>query len=593
MTIHKKFGAFNVSRHIYYLTGLSIISVLSLILLVIVSINMASGMRAYVAGEGIWTKAQKEATLNLQNYIFTEESRYYQSFQENLEVNLGDRIAREELSKPDYDYLTAFRGFEQGKNDKEDIPDLILVYRSFNWVPQVETAIKIWEEADNKIDQLLELGKKIEQSVLLADANEIQKQMWLEELRALDLELTDLELAFSNAMGESGRFLDRVLRWSYISMGILMLGMGFIFVLSFMKSTEKWANTLNESEKDFRAVLENSKDVLFKYNVIKEEFEYVSPGLKELLGFEAETWLTGGKEVALAEVHPDDIDVLLEETLAFGPDMTEEDYSPSLEFRIKNSSGEYIWINLNQNLMRDTNGDAEAIIGNLRDVTEKRLILDTLKKSNDDKEMLLREVHHRLKNNLSIISNILEIQKKDQDSTIRQILSDSQSKIISISKIHEKLYRSKNLRSIQMDLYINELIEEIVNTYKLPSQNIEIELDLEEVELLPPQAIPTGLVLSEIITNVYKHGFKGLMEGTIRIMLIQRAGNVILIVENNGHPLEDDFTFEADSSSFGKSLINVFVKQMKGTIEVSSGEWTRFAITYKIEEAEKPEPLIN
>lgn len=579
----KKTTTLNVSRHIYYLAGLSIISVLSLILLVIVSINMASGMRAYVAGEGLWTKAQKEATLSLQNYIFTENRKNYLSFKDCLEINLGDRIAREELSKPEFDYMKAFKGFEQGRNDREDIPDLIFVYRSFNWVSQVKTAIEIWTEADTKIEQLIALGEKIDKSIKLAEASESQKALWLEELRVIDLELTDLEVAFSDAMGEAGRFLDRILRWSYISMGLLMLGMGFIFVYSFMKSTQKWADSLNESEEKFKTVLENSKDVQFKYNVINNRFEYVSGGLKDMLGFEAEKWMKGGKDVALAGVHPDDIDVLLEESHAFGPDMTEEDYSPSLEFRIKNSEGEYIWVNLNQKLTRDTGGKAHAIVGSIRDVTEKRAMLETLQKSHDDKEMLLREIHHRLKNNLQIISNLLEVQKQSQKGDVRNIISESQSKIISISKIHEKLYRSENLKSIKMDIYIRELINEIVSTYKQAKQNIKVELDLEEIELLPVQAVPTGLVLSEIITNVYKHGFKDLKEGVLRVLFIRRGGKVILTVENNGHPMEEDFKIDSGTASFGKSLINVFVQQMHGNLEISSGDWTRFAINYKIE----------
>ncbi len=589
MKSSNKTRTLNVSRHIYYLSGFSIISVLSLILLVIVSINMASGMRAYVAGEGLWTKAQKEATLNLQNYIFTEERKYYQAFNENLRVNLGDRIAREELSKPDFDYITAFRGFEQGRNDRQDIPDLIFVYRSFNWVPQVKTAIEIWTEADTKIEKLIELGEKIDRSINLAEANDTQKELWMAELRDMDIELTDLEVAFSNAMGESGRFLDRVLKWSYISMGLLMLGMGFIFVFSFMKSTQKWASTLNESEQKFRTVLENSKDVLFKYNVITDGFEYVSPGLKDMLGFEANEWMKEGRNTVLAKVHPDDIDELLEESGALGPDMQEDDYSPSLEFRIKNSEGTYRWVNLNQKLTRDSKGKALAIVGNIRDVTDKKRMLETLQQSHDDKEILLREIHHRLKNNLQIVSNLLEIQKQSQEGDIRNIISESQSKIMSISKIHEKLYRSENLKSIKMDIYIRELISEIVSTYKQSEQNVEVELDLERVELLPVQAIPTGLVLSEIITNVYKHGFKELKEGILRVLLMKRGGKVILTIENNGHPLKEDFTNDSGSTSLGKNLVNVFVQQMNGKLEVSSGEWTRFAIIYKIESPARKE----
>ena len=572
------------SRYLYHLTGLSIISILALIALVSVSINVASGMRAYVAGEGYWTKAQKGAALNLQNYIYTGDSVYYLRFRDNLEVNLGDRRAREELSKKDFDYVVAFDGFREGRNHPRDIPHLISVYRKFRWFSKVQTAISVWEEADRKIEDFILLGTEVDNGIATGMASEDAKKEWSASLWQLDNELTELEVAFSNAMGDMARFLEKLLKWSYLSMGFIMTGMGILFVYSFIKSTRTWAESLKQSEEEFRTVLVNSKDVLLKFNFIEDHFEYVSPGLVDILGFEARDWMKGGKEVALAEVHPDDVDVLQEEVSKFGPDMTEEDYSALLEFRIKNKEGEYKWVNLNQNLVYDQEGKAQAIVANLRDVTQQKELNNALRKSLEEKEVIIREIHHRIKNNLAIITGILELQKNNQDDEhTREILSKSQYRIKSISRLHEKLYKGGDLKNVQMDMYFRELIEEMGNAYSSGGQEIRVELDLNFFEMGIEQAVPCGLVLSEIITNAYKHGFKGRKKGTLRVSSKSDSDSVEIIIENNGNPMPQDLSTRG-KGSFGTTLINVLVRQLRGSIKIESGEWTRVIIHIELSE---------
>ncbi len=583
-------GKFSVSRYLYYLTGLGIACVLILVTLVSISVNVSSGMRAYVAGEGYWTKAQKEAALNLQNYIYTGDDFYFNRFSNNLIVNLGDRIAREELSKEEFDYQVAYDGFLKGMNHPEDIPHLISVFRKFSWFSKVKTAIAIWEEGDRKIEELIALGEDVNQGFSEGDVTEGQKQVWSDRLWAIDSELTALEVSFSNAMGDMARFLDKLLKFSYMSMGLIMIGMGILFVYSFMKSTEAWANSLKASEERFRDVLANSKDVLLKFDFIEDRFVYISPGLVDILGYESDEWMEGGKEAPLSQVHPDDVDVLLEEVSKFGPDMREEDYSNSLEFRIRNKAGEYRWVNLNQNLVHDVDGSSRAIVANLRDVTAKKELYEALRKSHDEKEMLLREIHHRIKNNLSIISSILELQKSDTDNRTREILNECQTKIMSISKIHEKLYKSADLGKVRMDKYLRDLVNELVSTYSSENMDIRLLLNLARFEMGVNQAVPCGLVLSEVITNVYKHGFREREKGELVISSVKEQDLITITVENDGNPFAEDSP-EDSRESFGTKMIRAFLETMNGSYTVESSERTRVTVRFLLSEGHEKEVM--
>jgi PAS domain S-box-containing protein len=557
------------------------ICALSLILIVNVSINTLSGIRAYVAGEGYWAKAQKESVIHLSSYILTEDEDDFASFKSVLKVNLGDKIARQELLKDEFDYDITYQGFLEGQNHPNDIPQMIDVFRRLQWTPQVQKSIDAWTEADLKLEELVNFADSLHLEIQTTDASLEQKTVWVNELEKYDHELTELEVAFSDSMGDMARLVNTILRWSVIFLGLLLLSIGIWLTYRFLNSTKKWMKTLKESELKFKNVLSNSRDILYKMNLETKEYEYFSPALENMLGYEEKDFLEGGVEFTLSKVHPDDKEEM-DDVVDSYDEVNSSNFLPTVEFRLKDIQGNWVWVSNARTLVKDEDGNPEAIVGTVRDISTRKKQDQKLKKSLAEKEVLLQEIHHRVKNNLAIISSLLELQKENISEDMKELLSSSQARIKSIAKVHEKLYKSTTLSDIPLDTYIEELAEEIKKAYTSKEKEIELSLDVSSINVDIDDAIPIGLILNELINNAFKHAFKDLDKGIIKISLQGTADSMELIVANNGNKLAEDFNPE-ESDSLGMTLIKVLIKKINGSLEINSSKWTSFNITFNLD----------
>ncbi|MEX0721662.1 MAG: histidine kinase dimerization/phosphoacceptor domain -containing protein [Balneolaceae bacterium] len=569
----------DVDKKFVTLLIFGLICALLLILLVNLSINTSSGIRANIAAEGFWTKAQKEAVIHLTNYIYSEDENDYENFHAVLRINNGLEVARLELQKEDFDYEIVFQSLVAGRNHPDDIPHIVNVFRRFHWVDEVEKAGNAWAKGDEKIKELSVLADKIRESIRIGDNSSDQRAEWSAELGKLDHELTDIELNFSDAMGDFARTVNTTLRWSTILLGLILLGLGIWLTLRFLKSAESWMQTLEESEERFRTLLKNSRDVIYKMNLKTQQYEYVSPAIKDMLGYETSEFLEGGPKWIYANIHPEDKESM-ERVIKRYEHIKKDNFLPVVEFRLKDKSGNYRWVSNVRTLVKDEQGEPAFIVGSVRDISEKKEQDDQLRESLNEKEILLQEIHHRVKNNLSIVSSLLELQKDGVSLEVQELLSASQSRIKSIAKVHEKLYKSATLSEIPMDVYITELAEEIANAYDSDKKEIEMQLDVVPFVMDINQAIPCGLILNELINNGYKHGFEGLEKGITRVSLKKKGEGMELKVENNGNKLPDNFD-PSGSSSLGMTLILVLIKRFNGKLNIKSGEWTSFSIYFE------------
>ena len=198
-----------------------------------------------------------------------------------------------------------------------------------------------------------------------------------------------------------------------------------------------------------------------------------------------------------------------------------------------------------------------------------------------EKETLLKEIHHRVKNNLQIISSLLNIQSRSIDNErTRLAIKEGRSRIKSMSLIHEKLYRTENFSRVDMKKYIEELTEFLQKSFRSEAR-ITNEIVVEESELDVNTAIPVGLIVNELITNAYKYAFKGLQEGKVHIQLKKNElGRYVLMVRDNGIGLSSDFQPEK-SKSMGLSLVRSLTEQMEGTFEFRSKKGAEFSIEFE------------
>ncbi|MDX1585095.1 MAG: histidine kinase dimerization/phosphoacceptor domain -containing protein, partial [Balneolaceae bacterium] len=226
-----------------------------------------------------------------------------------------------------------------------------------------------------------------------------------------------------------------------------------------------------------------------------------------------------------------------------------------------------------------TRGDEKRIIAYVRDISEQKKNEQMVKASLKEKETLLAEIHHRVKNNLAIISGLLEMQTFNADDSIVNELRESQSRIQSIAMVHERLYQSDSFTNIPFGTYIDELFRFIANTFNTDGREIRIEKQIESVPLDVSQAIPCGLILNELITNAYKHAFNGTNDPVIHISLHQDNGRIHLQVKDNGKGLPPDFEVD-QPSSLGTTLIRTLVQQLNGELKVSSEQGACFSISF-------------
>lgn len=212
-------------------------------------------------------------------------------------------------------------------------------------------------------------------------------------------------------------------------------------------------------------------------------------------------------------------------------------------------------------------------------LAEKNVIIE---ESMRRQELLLKEIHHRVKNNLQIISSLLNLQANyAMDKSLEDVIKDSQDRIYAMSIIHEKLYQSNNLETIDLQEYVEKLMVYFNQTYNLSERQIELQLNVTPLFLDVDALIPCGLILNELITNSIKYAFEPNQQGIISIWSELKNNQYSLTIADNGKGLPKTFSLH-QSKSLGMRLVQGFTQQMKGTLEYHSHEGTTFVLSFAV-----------
>lgn len=213
---------------------------------------------------------------------------------------------------------------------------------------------------------------------------------------------------------------------------------------------------------------------------------------------------------------------------------------------------------------------------------KRRVAEKNLKRSLEEKEILLKEVHHRVKNNMQIISSILTMQERlMEDVNLKNVLAESRNRIRSMALVHENLYQNENLANIQFPNYVKSLAGNIARTYYDLQHRVRFKYEIEDVYLPLDIGIPCGLIINELISNSFKHAFPEIDNGVITISLIRRAKKEYsLIVEDNGVGMESSYNMKA-SKSLGMRIVNKLVQQIEGELSYDFSNGTKYDIRFK------------
>jgi two-component sensor histidine kinase len=242
------------------------------------------------------------------------------------------------------------------------------------------------------------------------------------------------------------------------------------------------------------------------------------------------------------------------------------------EFRSMHPDGKVCWIYSVGKVSYDENGEPSSVHGVEFDITDRKQVEEQLRNSLQEKEILLKEIHHRVKNNLQIISSLLSLQTRSiEDPQILALFQNTQNRVETIALLHEHLYQSPNLAKINFSSYLQQLVTHIFATHGSCAKHVQFNIDAAAIELNLDMALPCSLIVNELITNSLKHAFPDDRVGEVGIRFtINPQDQYVLTIWDNGIGLPDEEI--SSSNSLGIRLVKALVRQLKGTVE--TGQFT-------------------
>ncbi len=248
------------------------------------------------------------------------------------------------------------------------------------------------------------------------------------------------------------------------------------------------------------------------------------------------------------------------------------------------ADGKPMWFSSSKTPFFDSDGIVIGMVGMTLDITERKKAEDQIKASLAEKVVLLREIHHRVKNNLQVVSSLLNMQARGARSkdTI-DILNESKNRINTMALIHAQLYESSNLSEINLKGFVNKLLVQLLQTYPVQGTQIKKTISIADYPVPISMAVPVGLIVNELLSNALKHAFVGRTEGEIKVILTASdEGMINLTVSDDGVGLPAGFDIN-ETGTLGLRLIKILTEdQLGGTLEVISEGGATFNIEFNI-----------
>lgn len=305
-----------------------------------------------------------------------------------------------------------------------------------------------------------------------------------------------------------------------------------------------------------------------------KKLEWVNAGFEKLTEFTLEEYKKQ-RGVLLDDISSNkDVSVFIN-------DIINEKKSIVYESEILSKSGKHFWLSSTLTPIFDAAGNLKNIVVIETDITLRKKMEEQIKAALDEKGLLLREIHHRVKNNLQIIISLFNLQTSYiDDDKAYQALKEGQDRIKSMALIHERFYQSDGISKIDFDDYCRKLIEHLYSSFKINPNSIIVDIKIENVRLDIDTAVPCGLIINEIVSNAFKHAFSNKEKGQVSILLKNAAdGEYYLEIKDDGIGMPEDFNLET-ADSLGFQLIQALSDQLDGKLELLTSP--NNGLTYKL-----------
>jgi len=346
---------------------------------------------------------------------------------------------------------------------------------------------------------------------------------------------------------------------------------------------ETLLEALSESEEKYRNIVETANEGI---SLISSEgtITYINKKMADMLGY------------AVEEIVDRTIWDLVEEeeeksTVITNFEKKCRGNTDSIELKLIRKDGSSLWVFINSKPLFDKDGEFMGVLNLHTDITERKKAEEALRNFEIARQ---KEIHHRIKNNLQVISSLLDLQAekfkgrdKIRDSEVMEAFKESQSRVISMALIHEELHKGEMFEKLNFSSYIEELADNLILTYRLGNYNINLNKDLcQNVFFDIDTAVPLGIIINELVSNSLKHAFPDRNNGEIRIKLSRDKGCntcFTLTISDNGIGIPENLNIE-DIDSLGLQLVTSLVDQLDGKFELKRDNGTEFTIRFTVTE---------
>lgn len=338
-------------------------------------------------------------------------------------------------------------------------------------------------------------------------------------------------------------------------------------------------SALQETQRLIQTVADTAPVILYIYDLVEQRTIYINHKIWDVVGYTVDEIQAMGTTLMDVLLHPDDLAQLPTWYAQWHGVQVGEILQR--EYRLRTRQGEWRFFQSQETLFAQTlDGHPQQILGAALDISDRKY-MQQLQAALQEKDVLFKEVHHRVKNNLQIIYSLLRLQSRQvQNPQLSTILLDSQNRIKSIALIHEKLYRSDDLSKIDLKNYILTLVASLFSSYKSDTDIVNLTTEIDQITLDIDTAILCGLIINELVSNSLKYAFPENRKGEIYITVSTNESDLItLIVQDNGIGLPERLD-PAQVKTLGLSLVKDLVSQLKGVITIERTQGTLFKLMF-------------
>ena len=341
---------------------------------------------------------------------------------------------------------------------------------------------------------------------------------------------------------------------------------------------------LKSSQQFIQQITDTTPNILYIYDLEEQRNVYCNQTITHLLGYSQLEIQAMGDLLLNIVIHPDDLTKVKDHYERIRNKEIEDNIEDLFvfEYRMIDVHGAWKWFYSQETVfLRNTKGKVKQTIGAASDITKLKEVETKLQTSLIEKEVLLREVHHRVKNNLSVVDSLLSMQARYiDDAAALRAISDSQRRIHTMSLIHEQLYQSHDVDKVDFCEYLQRLVSNLYSSTSFNANQVELKLDIKPTLLNIDMAISMGLIVNELLTNAFKYAFPSDMQGLIEVILYKSIedGNLHLIIRDNGIGLPIDVDFNA-TASLGLRLVRMLTQQLRANLDLSRSIGTSFHFT--------------